>query len=43
MFKNCALFTDCMSEIINTEFHNAKDLGIVMPMFNLIEYNDNYV
>ena len=37
MFKNCALFTDCMSEINDTEVHNAKDLDIVMPTFSLIE------
>ena len=29
-FKNCAPFT------------NAKDIDIVMPMYNLIEYSDNY-
>ena len=31
-----------MSEINNTEIDNAKDIGIVMPMYNLIEYSDNY-
>ena len=35
-FKNCAPFTNCISEI------NAKDIDIVMPMYNLIEYSDNY-
>ena len=26
----------------NTHADNAKDTGIVMPMYNLIEYGDNY-
>ena len=42
IFKNCALFTNCISEIINTQIDNAKDIDIVMPMHNLIEYSDNY-
>ena len=27
----------------NTEIDNAKDIDIVMPMKNLIEYSDNYL
>ena len=42
MFKNCAPFTNCISEINNTQIDNAKDIDIVMPMYNLIEYSDNY-
>ena len=42
IFKNCALFTNCVSEINNTQVDNAKDIDIVMPMYNLIEYSDNY-
>ena len=41
-FKNCAPFTNCISEINNTQIDNAKDIGIVIPMYNLIEYTDNY-
>ena len=41
-FKNCAPFTNCISEINNTQIDNAKDIDIVMPMYNLIEYSDNY-
>ena len=26
----------------NTEVDNAKDLNVVMPMYNLIEYSYNY-
>ena len=31
-----------MSEINNTQVDDAKDIDIVMPMYNLIEYSDNY-
>ena len=41
-FKNYAPFTNCISETSNTQVDNAKDIDIVMPMFNLIEYSDNY-
>ena len=42
IFINCAPFTNCVSEINNADLDNAKDLDIVMPMYNLIEYSDNY-
>ena len=42
MFKNWAPFTNCISQINNTDLDNAKYLDIVMPMCNLIEYSDNY-
>ena len=41
-FRNCAPFTKCISRINNTEIDNGKDIDIVMPMYNLIEYSDNY-
>ena len=41
-FKNCAPFTNCVSEINNIQVANAKDIDIVMSMHNLIEYSDNY-
>ena len=41
-FKNCAPFINCISEINNTKVDNAKDIDIVMPMYTLIEYHDNY-
>ena len=41
IFKNCAPFTNCISEINNTQIDNAKDIDIVMPIYNLIEYSDN--
>ena len=42
IFKNCALFSNCISKISNTEVDNAEYIVIVMPMYNLIEYSDNY-
>ena len=42
IIKNCAPFTNCISEISNTQIDNAKDIEIVMLMYNLIEYSDNY-
>ena len=41
-FKNCAPFTKCISRINNASIDNAQDIDIVMPMYNLIEYSDNY-
>ena len=43
MFKNCAPFTDCISEINNNQIDNAKYVDVVTPMYNLIEYSDNYL
>ena len=34
IFKNCAPF--CIGEITNTQTDNAKDLNVIMPMYNLI-------
>ena len=42
IFKNCGPFTKCISGINNTDIDNAEDIDIVMPMYNLIEYSDNY-
>ena len=43
IFKNCAPFTNCISKINNTDIDNAKYIDIVMPMYSLIEYSDNYL
>ena len=43
IFKNCKPFFSCKSEINYTQVHNAKDLHVVMPMYDLIEYSDNYL
>ena len=41
-FKNCAPFTKCISRINNRDMDNAHDIDIVMPVYDLIEYSDNY-
>ena len=41
-FKNCAPFTKCISRINNTAIDNAQVFDIVIPVYNLIEYSDNY-
>ena len=40
--KNCAPFTKCNSEINDEHVDTAENLDIVMPMYNLKEYSDNY-
>ena len=42
IFKNCATFINCKTEINNTDIDNANDIDIIMPMYNLIQYSDNY-
>ena len=34
MFKSCESFTDCIIEINNAQIHNAKELDLVMPIYN---------
>ena len=41
IFKDSALFTNCINKNNNTQVDNAKDIDTVMPMYNLIEYSDN--
>ena len=42
IFKNCARFTNCVSKINNTQIDDAEYIDIVMLMYNVIEYGDNY-
>ena len=42
IIKNCTPFTNCISEINNSQIDNAKDIDIVMSIYNFIEYSDNY-
>ena len=37
--KNC---TDYMTEIHNTQTNNAKDIDVVMQIYNLIENSNNF-
>ena len=42
VFKNCAPFEKCSTEIDGTLVDEADFINITMPMYNLIEYSDNY-
>ena len=42
VFKNCAPFSDCITEINNAQVDDAQKIDVVMPMYNLIEYSDAY-
>ena len=41
-FKNNAPFINCISKINSVKIENAKDLGVLMPTYNLLEYSKNY-
>ena len=41
-FKNCAPFTRCVTHINDEHIETSENLDIIMPMYNLIEYSDNY-
>ena len=41
-FKNNAPFSSYISKINSTLINNAEDLDIAMPMYNLLEYSQNY-
>ena len=40
--KNCAPFTRCATHINDEHVETAENSDIIMPMYNLIEYSDNY-
>ena len=42
VFKNCAPFKKCRTEINETFVDETEHINIAMPMYNLIEYSDNY-
>ena len=42
IFKNCAPFTNCISEINDTHLDDAHDIDVVMPMYSIIKYSDTY-
>ena len=41
-FKNCAPFRRCVTHINDKHAETAENLDIIMPMYNLLEYSDNY-
>ena len=40
--QNCAPFTKCATHINDEHVETAENLDVIMPMYNLIEYSDNY-
>ena len=42
MFKNCAPFTKCFTNIDWITMDDAEDLNLVMSMYNLMDYSSNY-
>ena len=41
-FENRAPFTKCITKIYGTTIDDDEDLGLVIPMYSLIEHNSNY-
>ena len=41
-FKNCAPFTRCVTHINDEHVDISSNLDIIMSLYNLIEYSDNY-
>ena len=41
-FKNCALLSTCKAETNDVFIDETNHIYIAMPMYNLIEYSDNY-
>ena len=41
-FNNCSASTKYLNHINNEHVDNADNLDIIMPIYNLIEYSDNY-
>ena len=39
VFKNNAPFINCISKINGIKIDNVEDSDVVMPMYNLLEYN----
>ena len=42
VFKNCAPFIRCVTHINDEHVETAENLDVIIPMYNLIEYSDNY-
>ena len=41
-FKNNAPFINCLLKINGVKIDNAEDLDVVIPIYNLLEYSENY-
>ena len=40
-FKKCAVFIKCITKIDGTTIDDTENLGLVMPMYKLLEYISN--
>ena len=43
VFENCAPFTRYVTHKNDEHVEAAENLDIIMPMYNLLEYSDNYL
>ena len=41
-FKNCSPFTRCLTHLNDENVETADNLDIILNLYNLIEYSDNY-
>ena len=41
-FKNGAPFRKCLTNVNDEHVETAENLDIIMPMYNILEYSDNY-
>ena len=41
-FKNCTPFTRCATHLNDEHVETAENLDIIMNMYNLLEYSDNF-
>ena len=41
-YLNCAPFTDCITELNNTQVNDPQKVDEIMLMYNLMEYSDAY-
>ena len=42
IFKSCTSFINCITEINNTQIDNSRDIDVIMPLYNLLEYSSTY-
>ena len=42
IFKNCAPFINSINRINNTKVDDVHDIDVVMSIYNLKDYSDNY-
>ena len=40
IFKNCVPLTNFVGRINNAQVAEASDINVLMPVYNLVEYND---